>query len=117
MADRQQQPSQPPLRSEFAGDPDMVELIELLVSELPRRRSVLASTGRRKNYREIQRLAHQLKGASAGYGYPTIGLAASKLETRLRAIGTSEASAQLSDLENELKQLTELCERAIAGKQ
>lgn len=103
----------PRLVSEFAGDPDMQELVDLFVSELPDRVARLQSTWSQIQLDEVKRLAHQLKGASAGYGFPAIGAAAGKLEDALR---TSDAANQLTlnSLKRDLDNLIDLCNRAAA---
>lgn len=105
-----------PLVSEFASDPDMAELVTLFLSELPQRLGSIADCWRDKNYRELQRLTHQLKGASAGYGFPTIGVAARKVEERLRGTDPVGAPDQLTAINNDLNELVDLCRRALRGQ-
>lgn len=104
---------QPRLVSEFAGDPDMQELVDLFVSELPDRVARLHSTWNQTQLDEVKRLAHQLKGASAGYGFPTIGAAAGKLEDALHASNSANQSS-LNALKRDLDNLIDLCNRAAA---
>lgn len=104
---------QPRLVSEFAGDPDMQELVDLFVSELPDRVARLHSTWNQTQLDEVKRLAHQLKGASAGYGFPTIGAAAGKLVDALRASDSANQSS-LNALKRDLDNLIDLCNRAAA---
>jgi len=61
-----------PLLSEFADDPDMGELVELFLAELPDRVAALERAMRARDAEMISHLAHQLKGAGGGYGYPAI---------------------------------------------
>lgn len=105
-----------PLVSEFASDPDMAELVTLFLSELPQRLGSIAEFWRNKNLREVQRVAHQLKGASAGYGFPTIGLAASKVEDRLRGADPTGIPEQLAAINNDINELVDLCRRALHGQ-
>lgn len=109
----QPNPHMPRLVSDFAADPEMRELVGIFVSELPDRVSRLSSTWRQSQLDEVKRLAHQLKGASAGYGFPAIGAAAGKLETSLRSL-QSQDDASLASLQRELDQLIDLCNRAAA---
>lgn len=91
-----------PMLSEFAHDPDMQPLLAEFVGELPERIShlnVLATAG---EYTELGRLAHQLKGAGGGYGYPAITEAAARLEQAARdpaveAATVADALAELAD--------------------
>jgi HPt (histidine-containing phosphotransfer) domain-containing protein len=105
--------SHPRLVSEFAADPDMQELVGLFISELPDRVALLHSTWNQTQLDEVKRIAHQLKGASAGYGFPSIGAAAGKLEDALRASDSANQSS-LNSLKRDLDNLIELCNRAAA---
>ena len=75
-----------PLRSEFADDPDMQEIIELFVGEMPRRLGELTTCWERRELDRLTHLVHQLKGSSGGYGFPTLGHAAGQLEETLRRL-------------------------------
>lgn len=75
-----------PLRSTLANDPDMRELIQLYIQDLPTRLDgirIAMSTG---NLNEVRRLSHQLRGASAGFGFAPIGLVAAEVEETIKAI-------------------------------
>lgn len=101
-----------PLRSQFEGDPDMAELVEMFVAELPQRVEAIVVAYRSGEADSIKRYAHQLKGASAGYGYPSIGDAAARVESFFRTASGSNASA-LQACERDLRELIELCSRAV----
>lgn len=97
-----------PLRSSFADDPDMAELVDFFVEEVPNRlRSIQAycESGDRDG---VRRLAHQLKGACAGYGFEEVGLAAAKLEQPLKN------DATLDDVREQIDELTELLRRVVS---
>ncbi len=110
----QEEPKTPRLVSEFASDPEMRELVEIFVSELPDRVARLTSTWEQTELEEVKRLAHQLKGASAGYGFPTIGAAAGKLEDALRSTSGGASQNNLKNLQRDLDELIDLCNRAAA---
>jgi HPt (histidine-containing phosphotransfer) domain-containing protein len=95
-----------PLISEFADDEEMMELIELFVAEMPGRVAALQSAFQQSAREDLQRLAHQLKGAAPGYGYPAIGDAAAELED------AAKGQAALEDLSQQLEELVNLCHRA-----
>src|SRR5689334_17049933 len=78
-------PKQPPLPSDLSGDPEMAELIGLFLAELPKRVESLTQAWRAREFQAVGRLAHQLKGSSAGYGFPAIGTAAARVEDCIRA--------------------------------
>ncbi|MCX5689487.1 MAG: Hpt domain-containing protein [Planctomycetota bacterium] len=101
----------PPVRSQFANEPEMRELVELFVGELPQRTQTLMDAYTAQQWEIVQRISHQLKGASAGYGFPTIGAAAGRVEEVVKSgpISTEETVAQLTE---SVKQLISLCQRA-----
>jgi len=73
-----------PVRSEFADDPDMAGIIALFVSELPSRIAAMQSALSTGDFAQLRVLAHQLKGAAGGYGFPKLGEAAAMVD---RGIG------------------------------
>lgn len=99
-----------PVVSEFANDPDMLELIEMFVDELPQRIQSLQSSYESQMMDELQRLSHQLKGACGGYGFPTLGEAAAQLEGLLKS-----GPGDPTQVETALNELIDLCRRASAG--
>lgn len=115
MADPGKQFKSGPLVSQFAGDPDMAELVGLFLSELPDRIDALRSAWETRELGQLRRMAHQLKGAGAGYGFAPIGDAAAKLEKGLAACKGASADAPLDSLSRQLSELVDLCTRACAG--
>lgn len=97
--------SAPTLRSEFADDPDMGELVAEFVEELGARIGAIRAAFETDDSARLRTIAHQLKGAAGGYGFPTIGLAAGDLE---RAIG-----AEAHEVRNKVEELVQLCRSAI----
>lgn len=97
------------LRSIYASDPELAELLELFVEELPDRIEAFQDAYRAAQAEVLARLAHQLKGAAPGYGYPTIGEAAGKIEHRLKASQTPE----VEQVAAEVDELIRLCRRAM----
>jgi HPt (histidine-containing phosphotransfer) domain-containing protein len=110
---RTKRPVQPPIYSQLADDPDMAELIDLFVGELPKRIATLSEAWRTREFQSLQRLAHQLKGSCAGYGFPSIGTAAAKVEETIRSKPIEEI--KLDELNAGLKELIDLCHRASAS--
>jgi HPt (histidine-containing phosphotransfer) domain-containing protein len=104
---------QPPLRSDLCGDPEMTELIGLFLAELPKRVESLTQAWRAREFQTVQHLAHQLKGSSAGYGFPAIGTAAAKIEDCIRA---TPEHVHVDQLAHQLKELISLCHRASPSK-
>lgn len=101
-----------PLISEFAGDSDMAELVDYFVHELQERINSLQQAWSEGETDQLRRLAHQIKGAAGGYGFPSITAAAAELEQTLLA-----AEAESSTVAERLEELVSLCRRAVAGHQ
>jgi CheY-like chemotaxis protein/HPt (histidine-containing phosphotransfer) domain-containing protein len=95
-------PPEAPLRSSYADDPEMAELIARFVQSLPARVEEL----RASQPGAMIRLAHQLKGAAGGYGFAPITETASRLEQALQ-----ESRPDTGAL---LEELVLLCQRARA---
>lgn len=105
-------PSTSPLRSEFADDADMSELLAMFVSELGDRIARLEDGLAHNRLADLRTLAHQLKGAAGGYGYPEVSRVAGVLESCLLRTDTStDPSALLGPV----RDLADICRRAIAG--
>ena len=86
------------IRSQYAADPDLAEVLGQFVAGLPRQieaMSLAAKAGRRE---ELQRLAHRLKGAGGSYGYPELTEAARELEGAARAGDVEAAGIALGRL-------------------
>ncbi|UCG32608.1 MAG: Hpt domain-containing protein [Phycisphaerales bacterium] len=85
--------------SELASDPDMVELVEFFVHELPARAAALETCLAQGDYKQLVRLAHQLKGAAGGYGFPTITEKAAVVEQKARdRVAPEEISSAIWEL-------------------
>jgi HPt (histidine-containing phosphotransfer) domain-containing protein len=97
-----------PIRSIYENDSDMVDLVRGFSAELPNRADLLEELLSQGHWTELRRLAHQLKGAGGGYGFPKITEVAASLEQALKQ----------SAPESEVKERTgALCEvlRAVQG--
>jgi len=97
-----------PLVSSLSNDPDMLDLVEEFVQMLPERVHAIEDAIAANDLSTLMRLAHQLKGASGGYGFDTIGQAAATLEHSARA---ADSVAQLT---SQVQELVNLCQRARA---
>jgi HPt (histidine-containing phosphotransfer) domain-containing protein len=100
-----------PIRSEFSNDPDMREIVEMYVQEMPARVSKLQELWAAQQMDELKRLAHQLKGASGGYGFTPVGSAAGKVEHSLMALSEGSANASLDQLRKQFEDLLSMCRR------
>jgi len=102
------------LTSEFANDPDMSELVRLFVEEMPERIDAMLQSLERGAAGDLRRLAHQMKGACGGYGFPRVGQAAGRLENSLAAFGQSVELGDLEGLREQVEELIGLCRRVTA---
>ena len=97
------------LRSEFADDPDMREIVAFFVTDLTDRVSAIRAAVDTDDRARLRTLTHQLKGAAGGYGFPTIGIAAATVEREL--LGDE---AQVSALHEKVNDLLQLCRAAMS---
>jgi len=95
------------LQSQLADDPEMAELLDLFLSELPKRVDTVTNALRERELQTLRRVAHQMKGSCAGYGFPTIGAAAGSVER------TVEQGAPLEQIKGQVDELVDLCQRAL----
>jgi HPt (histidine-containing phosphotransfer) domain-containing protein len=102
-------PQSGPLTSQFAADPDMSELVDMFVTELPARLAAIRAAHTAGNEAAFARLVHQLRGAGSGYGFPSITRQAAAVEDGLRSGGLASVQRQVSEL-------LELCARATSGR-
>lgn len=65
----------------MAEDPAFQELVRSFVNELPGRVAAAHAAAVAGDIERVRTLAHQLKGAGAGYGFPDVSTRAAKLET------------------------------------
>ncbi len=105
MPDR---PMLPP-KSTFADDPEMRELVDTFVGELPARIDALRQALVSRDASKVRLMAHQLKGAAAGYGFPSIGRAAACIDEVLRGQAKPE---MLDTVKASMEELLSLCDRA-----
>jgi HPt (histidine-containing phosphotransfer) domain-containing protein len=98
-----------PLISDLASDAQMLELVRAFIGELPDRIHALESSARDHDLATLATLAHQLKGAAGGYGYPQITQAARGVELAART------QAEADRLQLQVDALINLCHRATAG--
>ncbi len=96
------------LLSDLAHDPDMIELVELYVEELPDKVADLERTLEECDLDELARLAHQIKGSSGGYGFSLISARAAVVEQ------SATDGAEPEMLQAQVRELIMLCLRARA---
>lgn len=101
--------SQDWIYSTLGADPDLSELVELFVAEMPGRLENLLSLYDSGNLVELRRTAHQIKGAAGSYGFHALTPAAARLEASLKADRPED------EIKQELDELAGLCARIRAG--
>ncbi|MFT4554791.1 MAG: PAS domain S-box-containing protein [Planctomycetaceae bacterium] len=98
-----------PLISDFADDPDMVEIIEMFVDGLSDRIESIKTAFEDRNFTTVSGIAHQLKGAAGGYGYPSLSELAFAVEH------LAKQNADDAQIEDALDLLIGQCRGAIVG--
>ena len=93
-----------PILSDFAGDPDMRELVEFFVEQMPTRVQALQDSFESGALEDVRSIAHQLKGAGGSYGFPQITESA-------RALEEHADSADLDAVRRSVDELIAICNR------
>jgi HPt (histidine-containing phosphotransfer) domain-containing protein len=100
--------SKEPIISAFADDEEMLALIQMFVDELGedigRMRKALAEN----DLDALATVAHQLKGSSGGYGFPSLTEKAAKVEQFARG------AVDPVLLKREVEEFADMCSRARA---
>ncbi|MFW6169642.1 MAG: Hpt domain-containing protein [Planctomycetota bacterium] len=99
----------PLIYSSFGDDPDLGELVEMFVEEMPARIRALKEQADEQDWNELARIAHQLKGAAGSYGFDQLTPAAQDLELLARD-GAAEP-----EIRDALNKVIDLCNRTRAG--
>ena len=68
------------LHSSLANDPDLTEIVDLFVEELPDRVATISNCLAGGDWNGLRRYAHQLKGACGSYGFHQLTPAAAQVE-------------------------------------
>jgi len=89
-----------------AADADFAALVTTFRAGLPERATLMERILHEGDLHQLGVLAHQLKGAAAGYGYPSISVAAAELEESVKA-------GPRIDVDIQVRSLVDLCRRAV----
>lgn len=81
--------------SDFCSDPEYRGLLELFAEALPERRRRLTAAFRSGSFQELRTLAHQLKGAGGGFGFPDLTRCAAELESACKSASPDLVAAAL----------------------
>lgn len=95
--------------SPLALEPDLAELVEIFVSDLPDRVAEIRRYAQFEDWSEVRRLAHQLKGAGGSYGFPHLSEAAQQVELAGKEREPSDA------IDGALEVLASACAATKAG--
>lgn len=98
-----------PVYSSFGDDPDMSDLVDLFVDEMPERIANLLRQVDQADWTAVCRTAHQMKGSAGSYGFAPLTASAGRLEMGLKA---SEPEEQIRQ---KVEDLVALCRRASKG--
>ena len=96
----------PPLRSTYADDQAISDILPLFLSNMPKYLGDLESNIEHRDWTAAARVCHDLKGTSGGYGYPDIAKATQKLESELKG------GKDVESIMTYLDEVRTLCERA-----
>ena len=88
-------PVGPRIWSEYAGDPDFRELLELFAASVSGKCSTLSELQRCADVDRLKDFAHELKGAGGGYGFALVTDRAARLEEACTANDADAISRQV----------------------
>ena len=98
-----------PIYSSLATDPDLEEIVQMFVEEMPDRTAAVVERFEASDWDGLRRLAHQLKGSAGSYGYTPISRCAAELE---RTLNQGEPEPAIHEA---VDSLIAMCGRAAAG--
>jgi HPt (histidine-containing phosphotransfer) domain-containing protein len=98
-----------PLYSSLGSDPDLGEIVEMFVAEMPDRMAALTTQLDAADWEGLRRSAHQLKGAAGSHGFDSISPSAARLEDALLESQPEE------QIRRAVEELADLCSRIRSG--
>ena len=98
-----------PLYSSFGDDPDLGEIVQMFVEEMPDRIATLLDQLQASDWEGLRRTAHQLKGAAGSYGFDVLTDTAADLESHVRQ-GDPETQIHAA-----VEELVDMCRRLRDG--
>jgi HPt (histidine-containing phosphotransfer) domain-containing protein len=101
----------PKIKSQLSNDPDMRELVEMFVDEMPARAAKLREVLTSQQWKELANEAHKLRGSAGGHGFTSIGNVAAGVEDLVRS-STGKEEAMLAQIKARVDELVSMCERA-----
>ncbi|PQO26630.1 Hpt domain-containing protein [Blastopirellula marina] len=98
-----------PLYSDLGDDPDLAEIVEMFVNEMPDRIESMLHCVDQSDWEGLGRIAHQLKGAAGSYGFGQITPFAARLEHDCRNQATD------AEVIKAFRELAGVCRRIRGG--
>ena len=95
--------------SSFGDDPDLGDLVEIFVSEIPDRVATLLEAFESGDRESLRRTAHQLKGAAGSYGFDQLTPYSAALERSVIDDCPEETVQQT------LQELVDICKLVRTG--
>ena len=101
------------IHSTFADDPEMRELIGLFITEMPGKVAELRRVVAAGDLAKLRKVAPILRGTSGGYGFPSLGSTAGRIEDLLTSQSneSSKAADALDRVKADVDRLIDLCSR------
>ena len=96
--------------SHLAADPDLGELVDIFVQEMPDRINALDAQAKSRAWNQLAQTAHQIRGAAGSYGFDEVTPYAARLEAAAREVKDEE------QILSALDELISLCRRVRSGK-
>ena len=96
-----------PIYSDF-DDPDMLELVELYVMEMPERIASIQNLWANNDLDGLRKFAHQIKGSGSSYGFDVLTSTAAKLELAIKNNSENDL------VRKHMEELIDQCKRAKA---
>jgi HPt (histidine-containing phosphotransfer) domain-containing protein len=97
------------LYSELSRDPELAELVDAFVAEIPNRVAQITEQAEAHDWEKLGRTAHQLKGAAGSYGFHAVTRPAFRLEQ------AAAKRANEGQILAAVTELVELCRRIRGG--
>ncbi len=97
------------LFSTLAEDPDLAEIVEMFVDEMPDRIENILNCFQSEDWDGLQRASHQLKGAAGSYGFPSITPCAGTLEAAVKQTRPED------EIHKAVDELVAMCRSVRAG--
>jgi histidine phosphotransfer protein HptB len=98
------------LYSPLASDPDLGEIVEMFVDEMPERVTLIQQLLDLNDWEGVRRAAHQLKGSAGSHGFTPISPVAAVVEHSVTAGQPEE------EIRKAVEALCDMCGRVRAGE-